>query len=58
MKGYILTYAYIGDMGELINHYEEYPTRISGLINYWFAKHDRRKVFVTLKEKGNGRNDA
>ena len=51
MKGCILTYSYIGDKGELIMHKEEFPTRISGLINYWFAKHDPRKTFVTLKEK-------
>ncbi len=51
MKGFTLTYSYIGDMGELIHHKEEYPTRISAIINFWFAKHDRRKTFVTLRKK-------
>jgi hypothetical protein len=50
MKRFTLTYSYIGDKGELIQHKEEYPTRISAIINYWFANHDRRKVWVTLKE--------
>jgi len=50
MKGFTLTYSYIGDMGELIHHKEEYPTRISAIINFWFAKHDRRKTFVTLRK--------
>lgn len=50
----ILRYFVSGDLGVLIQKKEEYPTRISGRINYWFACRDKRKYNVTLELKQNG----
>ena len=54
MTACTLRYFVVGDLGELVHHKEEYPTRISGLINYWFACRDKRKYNVTLELKQNG----
>lgn len=49
MTGCVVRYFEVGEKGVLIQHKEDYPTRISGQINYWLACHDPRKRNVTIE---------
>ena len=49
MTGCIVRYYEVGEKGALIQHREDYPTKISGRINYWFACRDPRKMNVTIE---------
>lgn len=49
MTGCIVRYFEVGEKGVLIQHKEEYPTKISGRINYWLASRDPRKRNVTIE---------
>jgi hypothetical protein len=49
MTGCIVRYFEVGDKGVLIQHKEEYPTKLSGRFNYWLACRDPRKRNVTIE---------
>lgn len=49
MTGCIVRYFEAGDKGVLIQHKEEYPTKLSGRFNYWLACRDPRKRNVTIE---------
>lgn len=49
MTGCIVRYFEVEEEGVLLQHKEEYPTKISGQINYWLACHDPRKRNVTIE---------
>ena len=49
MTGCIVRYFEVEEEGVLLQHKEEYPTKISGRINYWLACHDPNKRNVTIE---------
>jgi hypothetical protein len=51
MTTWTLTYAEVGSRGELIQHKEEYPSRISAGVNFFFARRDPKKSNCRLTKE-------